>query len=228
MNSETPIPPARGAATRAALIEAAIHVFGHDGFDAASTRAIADEAGANQALISYHFGGKPGLYLAAMQHIANRVAARLGPLAATIEAELGASGSAAAISSERALELLHELLGAFVAMLTSDESAAWARLILREQQEPSEAFDVLYTAVIQRMFGLMARLIGRVRGEPADSAATRLMAVSFIGQALVFRAARAAAMRQMGWEQVGPEEIGMIQDLLRRNVTAILKEDGSQ
>ena len=82
-------PPARGDMTREALIQAAIEAFGRSGFDAASTRAIATAAGVNQALIGYHFRGKPGLYLAALQHIAAAVQQRMGPLVATISAELG-------------------------------------------------------------------------------------------------------------------------------------------
>ena len=54
----------RGNASRDALIRAGLRVFSRIGFDAARTRDIAVEAGVNQALIAYHFGGKRGLYLA--------------------------------------------------------------------------------------------------------------------------------------------------------------------
>src|ERR1051325_7635965 len=54
----------RGAQTRAELIEAALDVFSRIGFEGASTRMIAQAAGANLAAIVYHFGGKEALYLA--------------------------------------------------------------------------------------------------------------------------------------------------------------------
>ena len=41
--------PSRGDQTREALVAAAMDIFGRDGFHAASTRAIARAAGANQA-----------------------------------------------------------------------------------------------------------------------------------------------------------------------------------
>ena len=44
------------------LLHAAAEVFALDGFDAATTRAIAERANSNIALIAYHFGGKEGLY----------------------------------------------------------------------------------------------------------------------------------------------------------------------
>jgi AcrR family transcriptional regulator len=48
--------------TRQDLVEAAISVFADKGFEAGSVREIAGLANANQAAVSYHFGGKDGLY----------------------------------------------------------------------------------------------------------------------------------------------------------------------
>lgn len=53
----------RGAeSTRDALMNAATELFAARGFDGTKVDQIADTAGANKALISYHFGGKQGLY----------------------------------------------------------------------------------------------------------------------------------------------------------------------
>jgi AcrR family transcriptional regulator len=225
MNSETPtVTGGRGDATREALIRAAIEVFGRDGFDAASTRALSRAAGVNQALIGYHFGGKPGLYLAALQSIADGVAARMGPLVSAIEKELAANAEATTGESQsaRSLELLHGLLDAFVEMLTSDESAAWARLILREQQDPSDGFDILYDGIMRRILGTTAQLIARVRGGGISSGQCRLTAVTILGQALIFRAARAAVLREMNWARISPTRVNQIKAELKRNVAAIL------
>jgi AcrR family transcriptional regulator len=53
--------------TRHRLLMAAIQVFAQKGFDAAGIREIAQLAGANSALIHYHFGGKEGLCRAAIR-----------------------------------------------------------------------------------------------------------------------------------------------------------------
>jgi len=50
--------------TRRALLGAATRLFAERGFDAVPIGAVAAEAGVNKALISYHFGGKRGLYRA--------------------------------------------------------------------------------------------------------------------------------------------------------------------
>lgn len=53
-------------ATRASLLDAAIHEFAAHGFDGASTRAIAALAGVHQPQINYHFASKLELWRAAV------------------------------------------------------------------------------------------------------------------------------------------------------------------
>jgi AcrR family transcriptional regulator len=48
--------------TRKSLIEAATDVFAEHGYEGGTVRAITREAKANAAAITYHFGGKEGLY----------------------------------------------------------------------------------------------------------------------------------------------------------------------
>jgi len=225
MSDEKATAQTRGDSTREALIQAAIEIFGRDGFRAASTRAISETAGVNQALISYHFGGKPGLYLGALKFIADSVVARIGPILGAIEAELAAPEGAAdaAKTAQRAMDLFHELTDAFVKVLTSDESAAWARLILREQQDPSEGFDVLYEGVMHRMLSVATRLVARCRPAGADLEECKLTAITILGQVLVFRTARAAVLREMAWTRLTPSEIEAIQVEVRRNAAAILQ-----
>ncbi|MCA1694235.1 MAG: TetR family transcriptional regulator [Actinobacteria bacterium] len=53
--------------TRAVLITAAGEVFTERGYDGATVRAIADRAGMDPAMVNHWFGGKDGLFLAALQ-----------------------------------------------------------------------------------------------------------------------------------------------------------------
>jgi AcrR family transcriptional regulator len=53
--------------TRAALVAAASQVFTERGYDGATVRAIAGLAGVDAAMVNHWFGGKEGLFLAALQ-----------------------------------------------------------------------------------------------------------------------------------------------------------------
>ena len=63
----------RTADTRQRLIEAGRRRFAVDGFDRASVRAIAAEAGVDPSLIRHYFGDKAGLLVATMQLPVNPV-----------------------------------------------------------------------------------------------------------------------------------------------------------
>lgn len=69
MSSDSPLKPPHG---RARLIEAAIRLFGRDGYDTPSLRALAAEAGVSWGLIRFYFGTKEGLRDAAEQQAVGR------------------------------------------------------------------------------------------------------------------------------------------------------------
>ena len=54
-------------ATRQALLRAGAELFSEHGFDGVPIEAVAARAGVNKALISYHFRGKRGLYVAILE-----------------------------------------------------------------------------------------------------------------------------------------------------------------
>jgi TetR/AcrR family transcriptional regulator len=72
------------AATKAALLDAALVEFSAKGRAGARTSAIAARAGVNKQLISHHFGGKDGLYRALVERWLAEEAGYPGP-----EAPLG-------------------------------------------------------------------------------------------------------------------------------------------
>lgn len=64
-------------ATQEALIDAGARLFAERGFAGATIDAIAREAGVNKAMISYHFGGKEGLYRAILTSGLSEAAGRM-------------------------------------------------------------------------------------------------------------------------------------------------------
>jgi len=213
----------RGDITREALIQAAIEIFGRDGFHAASTRAIAERAGANQALIGYHFRGKLGLYLAAFEYIIDQIAARIGPIVDRIADELAQQRPTkeAKEARERAVSGAVEMASGMIDLLTQPRSELWAQMILREQQAPTAAFDILYNGLMGRSLRILTELIHRAKPQGPEVDA-RLLAFTLIGQVLVFRTARAGLMRHMGWTRIGDRERAQIQNVVRRNFMLLL------
>src|SRR3546814_12942944 len=77
------------------------------------------------------------IYLAAAYHIAERCERVLAPTLerASLDGEL---------DGEAAIEKIDELVVDLLHLMLDDQSAPWARFILREQLEPTDAFDILY------------------------------------------------------------------------------------
>ena len=55
--------------TRARILESALDLFSERSFEGASTRLIAERAGVQQPLLSYHFGNKEELWKAAVAQV---------------------------------------------------------------------------------------------------------------------------------------------------------------
>ncbi len=65
---QTTFAPKDKVGRRFALLEAATSVFAERGFEAATTREIAERAGCAEGLIHRYFAGKRGLFLAILEH----------------------------------------------------------------------------------------------------------------------------------------------------------------
>jgi AcrR family transcriptional regulator len=77
-------------ASKQALLRAGLSAFSTHGYDAATTKSIAAEAGLNEQLITRYFGGKAGLLLALVANFADEEASERNypPPVADVEAEI--------------------------------------------------------------------------------------------------------------------------------------------
>jgi TetR/AcrR family transcriptional regulator, regulator of cefoperazone and chloramphenicol sensitivity len=167
--------------------------------------------------ISRAKGSKQGLYVAAARHIADQMGERMAPALAASE-----KGRPEDESPDAALAALLTIIDRFVEVMVHPESAAWARFIVREQMEPTEAFDLLYGGVMGRLVDHLSSLIIRISRGHCDAAEARLKTLAIVGQALVFRVARATLLRAMGWTDVDAGGAVAIRSIIRAHTSAIL------
>lgn len=213
----------RGVETRQKLLDAAVDIFGRQGFDSVTTRMLASAAGVNLQAIPYYFGGKEGLYLAVAEQIAGPIKAQVTPVIAQIRTRLADADERQdlAMQQHEARFLLCQLLETFAGILLSEVSAPWVQFVVREQMAPTAAFDRLYDNLMQPLLGIVRILLGHILGTDPDAAGVRIRALGLIGQIIVFRVANAAVLRQLDWQEIGANELSAIQAFIRETVAGI-------
>jgi AcrR family transcriptional regulator len=201
--------------TRAALVRAALQLFGKQGFDGTSTREIAALAKANIGSIAYHFGGKEGLRAAC----ANYIVETIGGVAGAAMAEPAAEHRGAEAAQTQLLAVVEAMVGFIVAR---PEAGEFVQFVLRELSQPSEALDIIYVGVFEPVHQRLCRIWAEASGEDSESDRTRITIFTLIGQVVYFRIARAAVMRRLDWDRIGPTEAADIISVVKSNIEAIL------
>ena len=207
--------PSPADQTRAALVRAALKLFGRQGFEGTSTREIATLAKANIGSIAYHFGGKEGLRAACANYIVETIGGVAGAAMAEATGELDGPEAAQA----RLNTVLEAMVGFIVAR---PEAGEFVQFVLRELSQPSEALDIIYDGVFEPVHQRLCKIWAEASGEDAESERTRITIFTLIGQVVYFRIARAAVMRRLEWDHVGPAEAATIISVVKGNVEAIL------
>ncbi|MFQ0812488.1 TetR family transcriptional regulator [Brucella anthropi] len=204
--------------TRAALIHAALQLFGAKGFDATSTREIAGLARANIGSIAYHFGNKEGLRLAAADYIVETIQGIAGQ----------ALGHYAAINAPaETKETARQQLGLALERMTyfivaEPQSGEIVQFLMRELAHPTAALDRIYSGVFEPTHKRLCAIWEVATGEPAESEDTRLLIFTLLGQVIYFRIGREAVKRRMGWPTMGEDEAAAVAAIARQNLMAIL------
>ncbi|MBB3989763.1 CerR family C-terminal domain-containing protein [Croceicoccus naphthovorans] len=182
-------------------MNAAIRLFGRVGYDGASTRAIAAACGKPMSAITYHFGGKRGLYLAAAEHIAAKMSERIAPLRAIREGVDLDNADFAVIE-----EALHRMIDIGIGVVTDPAIDDFVNFVLREQAEPTDAFQPIFEGVMSPILTQMTTLLAAAADPPMPEGEARIRAAMLIGQIVFFRTCRAAALRHCGWAGIGDAE----------------------
>jgi AcrR family transcriptional regulator len=207
--------------TRERLIQAGIEIFAEHGFDAATTRMLTDSAGVNLSAIPYYFKSKEGLYREVIDRIAVNLAKQMTPVLERID-ETCSSGE---MTPARAITLIKELIADMVEVICEAPYAAWYnQIILREQMNPSGAYDIIYNKLMKRMLDSLVKLVSVSTGE-SKKRKTTLQAFSLFGQVLIFRTARESIVRYLGLDGYNAAELEELREIITTGVVNSLKLD---
>ena len=213
MTESLPIAPDLGA--RARLLDAAAEIFGTYNLEGATTRQLAERAGVNQAAIPYYFGGKEGLYLATIEHFFSVHAPQIGTVVAEIESRLAAKN----IARGEALDLLKTLLGTMLEVLLRQQTnRSFGRIIIREQMQPTKAFDLIYERVIRHVHHTISALLAILLEREPDDRSVIFRAQMIVGQILVFLAGRETIKRRLNLTGYTDEEFEEIKSALHEQL----------
>lgn len=207
--------PISGAeVTRLALIEAGLRLFGERGYEAVSTREIADHAAANIGSIAYHFGGKPGLRLACAQFVMDRLRGIIGPVFAGPRQQLSPA------EAGQILETMAERFGRFV--ISSGDAKLLTTFILREIMLPGEIFQTVYAELFKPMHVRFCEVFGMATGLDPESEEVKLATFSMVGQIVYFRIGRPAVLKRMDWDDFTERELDALVAVFKKNLKGLL------
>lgn len=218
MSQLFPSSPGKGEEARRRLLVAALKKIGEKGYENASVREIADEAGQNVASISYYFGSKEKLYAEVLEGIGVYLHSLVGPLAeeARNGLDAGTLDPVAAITTLKAM--LRLLLGK---QLEGSEFAEIRLVMMREQATPSDSFDILYEKTLRPLHEIFCRMLGVAIGEKPDSQSVILRAYAIFGQVLVFTVSRATILRRLGADSFDSQHVAAISMILDEHLDRI-------
>ncbi|WP_367871086.1 transcriptional regulator CecR [Luteolibacter sp. Populi] len=210
--------PNKGEQARRRLLLAALKMFGAKGYENASVREIADEAGQNVAAIAYYFGNKEKLYAAVLEGIGEYLRAVFGRVAEDSREILKDGRMTPEIATGIIKRMLRTLLGE---QLEGGEFEKIRLVMLREQAAPSENFDLLYQGALRPLHELFARAVGIATGEDPASTEVVFRTHAMFGQVLAFTLARATLLRRLGVAKLDHDHVAAIAGILDQHVDLI-------
>ena len=210
---------ARGEGTRYALIMAGMELFGEHGVKATTTRMLAEKANANVSAIAYYFENKEGLYLAVVSYIAEQMQLQAGNSAQAIMQDINLKTCSIAQAKEAYHAIMDDLI---TLLLTAEGPKAWSRIVMREQSNPTEAFDVLYKNPMRPMQVMTSGLMQRIAGGKMTENELIIRSHAIFGQILVFLVSRETLLRGLNSKQLEEEEVTLARKIIHEHIAACL------
>ena len=209
---------ARGEEARSRIIDAALTRFAADGFDRASTRRIAQDAGVNPPALQYYFDGKDGLHMACAQRLAEHFAAALRGVFAGAD-------SVATADRTGAVEALVVLIDAIMDYwFERDGSESAARFMARGQGEEGTlpAYRWLREVVGRDIHDRARRLVAEATNAIPTDPLTRVRTMAILAPIKAFHVGQADVAARLGWPDLHGERLALIKQVIAEQTRASL------
>lgn len=210
-----------GDETSARIIEAALTLFGEQGYEGASTREIAELAGVNAPALNYYFKSKEGLYNACIEYMVEQIWAFLAPTIEEAQAQLGARPD-----TEQLIETFCSIQSKIAEfMLVSNRTNSWRKFYAREQAGlgPSAGEEVISQRIGQRLIGVTSGIISRLMGPQASQEECILRSMTLTGQLLAFHLTRNSSLKALDWDVLTPQRYAMLMKIVLEQTVTLLR-----
>lgn len=212
---------ARGEETRRRIIDVALRLFAERGFEGASTREIAKQAGVNAPALQYYFDNKEGVYQACAKHIVDSAHEHFGPAVERAEAVLARADA----SSDDLFEAFGGLLDAIAEHQLLPDDAEHRRLFMAQEQVgqgPNLVFQMMDENLRPRMARVTTQLVSRYSGIDLKDPTLSMRIMMMMGQLMVFSLGRRMQLAKLGWERFGPKEVATIKQAVREQCRVLM------
>jgi len=167
--------------TRERLLGTAAEHFADHGYAQARVHDICEQAGANQAAVSYHFGGKYELYVSALRY-SLELAQEKFPLADDVSLP----------TEERLSNFLHAMCHR---IFDEGTGSLFPKMMVKEMAEPTEALETILVELIAQQRDTLRAIITDILGPKATEEDIMFTHLSVVGLFQFFNFSR--SIRQL-------------------------------
>lgn len=181
--------------SKSQLLYSAFCEFAKNGFGGATTRDIAKRAGINISSILYYFGGKKGIYTAALENIVEAVKKETDELALEYEQVMSNK------DCSEAKKMLKKYTKVFLFLLCGEKLSRDMKMVfLSEYSKPTEDFGILYDGLILPFYKKMANLLELASNNKISIKDAYLYMFPFFAQMFVFSSRKDTICKFMEWK----------------------------
>ena len=181
--------------SKSKLLLSAFEEFAKNGFWGASTRDIAAKANINISSILYYFGGKKGIYTAALKKIVDTVNTMTEEQTKQYQKVIDKQDPAAA------RKLLKKMTERFLTILCSQEiSTNIKKVFLSEYSSPTAEFNILYDELIRPVHDRMANLLRLASENKIDIKNCYFYIVPLFSHLFIFASRKESVCSLMEWK----------------------------